>query len=69
MTSKIQSRGQKNLILTNKKYSGIPFAAKDIIDIEGMPTQMGTTFYKDNIPKRDAGSIAIAKHYGCIPIG
>ncbi len=59
----------KKFDLTNKKNSGIPFAAKDIIDIEGMPTQMGTTFYKDNIPKRDAGSIAIAKHYGCIPIG
>ena len=59
----------KKFDLTNKKYSGIPFAAKDIIDIEGMPTQMGTTFYKDNMPKRDAGSIAIAKHYGCIPIG
>ena len=52
-----------------EKSLGIPFAAKDIIDIEGMPTQMGTPFYKDNIPKRDAGSIAIAKHYGCIPIG
>ena len=52
-----------------KENFGIPFAVKDIIDIEGMPTQMGTPFYKDNIPKRDAGSVAIAKHYGCIPIG
>ena len=52
-----------------KKNFGIPFAAKDIIDIEGMPTQMGTPFYSENIPKRDAGSVAIAKHYGCIPIG
>ena len=52
-----------------KKNFGIPFAVKDIIDIEGMPTQMGTPFYKDNIPKRDAGSVAIAKHNGCIPIG
>ena len=48
-----------------KKNFGIPFAAKDIIDIEGMPTQMGTPFYSENIPKRDAGSVAIAKHYGC----
>ena len=52
-----------------KKNFGIPFAAKDIIDIEGMPTQMGTPFYSETIPKRDAGSVAIAKHYGCIPIG
>ena len=44
-----------------KKNFGIPFAAKDIIDIEGMPTQMGTPFYSENIPKRDAGSVAIAK--------
>ena len=32
----------KKFDLTNKKYSGIPFAAKDIIDIKGMPTQIIT---------------------------
>ena len=54
--------------LNNDKF-GIPIGAKDIIDVSNMPTQMGTSFYKDNIPKRDAASIAISKDAGCIIIG
>ena len=48
---------------------GIPIGAKDIIDVSGMPTQMGTTFYQNNISARDAASIAISKDAGCIVIG
>ena len=48
---------------------GIPIGAKDIIDVSGMPTQMGTSFYSNNIPARDAASIAISKEAGCIIIG
>ena len=51
-----------------KKF-GIPIGAKDIIDVSGMPTQMGTSFYQNNIPLRDAASIAISKEAGCIVIG
>ena len=52
----------------NEKF-GIPIGAKDIIDVSGMPTQMGTSFYQNNISARDAASIAISKDAGCIVIG
>ncbi len=54
--------------MTSEKF-GIPIGAKDIIDVAGMPTQMGTSFYQHNIPARDAASIAISKDAGCIVIG
>ncbi len=54
--------------LNDEKF-GIPIGAKDIIDVSGMPTQMGTSFYQNNIPARDAASIAISKDAGCIVIG
>ena len=53
----------------NSEKFGIPMGAKDIIDVSGMPTQMGTSFYQNNIPARDAASIAISKDAGCIVIG
>ena len=59
----------KNLDKGNKKKFGIPIGVKDIIDVFGMPTQMGTSFYEDNIPLRDAASVAIAKNAGCIILG
>jgi len=54
--------------ITSEKF-GIPIGAKDIIDVSGMPTQMGTSFYQNNIPARDAASIAISKDAGCIVLG
>lgn len=59
----------KKLDKTNSKKPGIPIGAKDIIDVSGMPTQMGTSFYQLNVPQRDAASIAISKEAGCIVIG
>ena len=53
----------------NSEKFGIPIGAKDIIDVSGMPTQMGTSFYQNNIPARDSASIAISKNAGCIVIG
>ena len=59
----------KKLEDTNSKKFGIPIGVKDIIDVSGMPTQMGTSFYQKNVPARDAASIAISKNAGCIIIG
>ena len=48
---------------------GIPFGIKDIIDASNVPTGFGTNFYQNNIPMRDAASVAVAKQSGCIFIG
>ena len=48
---------------------GIPFGIKDIIDASNTPTGFGTNFYQNNVPMRDAASVAVAKQSGCIFIG
>ena len=53
----------------DKSQLGIPFGIKDIIDASNTPTGFGTSFYKNNIPMRDAASVAVAKQSGCIFIG
>ena len=60
----------KNLDNThNKSQFGIPFGIKDIIDASNTPTRFGTSFYQNNVPMRDAASVAVAKQSGCIFIG
>ena len=53
----------------DKSQLGIPFGTKDIIDASNTPTGFGTSFYQNNIPMRDAASVAVAKQAGCIFIG
>ena len=53
----------------DKSQLGIPFGIKDIIDASNTPTGFGTSFYKNNIPMRDAASVAVTKQSGCIFIG
>ncbi len=53
----------------NVSKLGIPFGIKDIIDASNIPTGFGTNFYQNNIPMRDAASVAVAKQSGCIFIG
>ena len=53
----------------NVSQLGIPFGIKDIIDASNTPTGFGTNFYKNNVPMRDAASVAVAKQSGCIFIG
>ena len=45
----------------DKIQLGIPFGTKDIIDASNTPTRFGTSFYQNNIPMRDAASVAVAK--------
>ena len=52
-----------------KENLGLPFGIKDIIDSSNLPSTLGTPFYSQNIPIRDAGSVAIAKETGCIVLG
>ena len=53
----------------NESQLGIPFGIKDIIDASNTPTGFGTNFYQNNVPMRDAASVAVAKQSGCIVIG
>ena len=53
----------------NESQLGIPFGIKDIIDASNTPTRFGTSFYQNNVPMRDAASVAVAKQSGCIFIG
>ena len=53
----------------NVSQLGIPFGIKDIIDASNSPTGFGTNFYQNNVPMRDAASVAVAKQSGCIFIG
>jgi aspartyl-tRNA(Asn)/glutamyl-tRNA(Gln) amidotransferase subunit A len=48
---------------------GIPFGIKDIIDASNVPSGLGTPFYENNIPARDAASVAVAKESGCVFMG
>ena len=60
----------KQLDNENKETQlGIPFGIKDIIDASNTPTGFGTNFYQNNVPMRDAASVAVAKQSGCIFIG
>ena len=53
----------------DRSQLGIPFGIKDIIDASNTPTGFGTSFYQNNVPMRDAASVAVSKQSGCIFIG
>ena len=53
----------------NLNLLGIPFGIKDIIDASNVPSGLGTPFYENNIPARDAASVAVAKESGCVFMG
>jgi len=47
----------------------IPVGVKDIIDVRGLPTMMGTNFHDNRPAVRDAGSVAIIRDAGCVVVG
>ncbi|MAE67138.1 MAG: amidase [Phycisphaeraceae bacterium] len=48
---------------------GIPYAAKDLIDVEGMPTAAGASFLADNVRPRDATVIRRLADAGMVLLG
>lgn len=48
---------------------GVPIAVKDVIDVRGMPTGMGSPIYKDYRPEADAACVAILRAAGAIVLG
>ena len=47
----------------------IPVGVKDIIDVRGLPTMMGTDFHDPEPKTRDGGSVAIMREAGCAIVG
>ena len=47
----------------------IPIGVKDIIDVLGLPTMMGTDFHDPTPAVREGGSIAILREAGCVFMG
>ena len=47
----------------------IPIGVKDIIDVRGQPTMMGTEFHDPALAVREGGSVAILRHAGCVFMG
>lgn len=47
----------------------IPVGVKDIIDVRGLPTMMGTEFHDARPAAREGGSVAIMREAGCVIIG
>ena len=48
---------------------GLPVGIKDLDETEGLVTTFGSTIFKDNIPKADAGMVARIKAAGGIVLG
>jgi len=48
---------------------GIPYAAKDLVNTEGVRTTFGSRLYEDNVPKEDAVAAARMKAAGAILFG
>jgi aspartyl-tRNA(Asn)/glutamyl-tRNA(Gln) amidotransferase subunit A len=48
---------------------GVPIGVKDIFDTAGVRTTMGSSFYRDHVPTRDAESVRRLKEAGAIVIG
>jgi Asp-tRNA(Asn)/Glu-tRNA(Gln) amidotransferase A subunit family amidase len=49
---------------------GVPFGVKDIIDVAGLPSRLGSPIYADASPAiADAASVALARDAGMVPLG
>lgn len=48
---------------------GIPYAAKDLFDVAGLPTTAGTRLLADNVAEADAGVVARLARAGMILVG
>ena len=48
---------------------GIPIGVKDIIDVCGLPTRMGTPIYAANVAGADAACVALARAAGAVVLG
>ena len=48
---------------------GIPYAAKDLYDVAGLPTTAGTRLFQDNVPERDCTVVEKLTRAGMVLLG
>ncbi len=48
---------------------GLPVAHKDLVDTAGIRTTLGSPFYRDNVPTRDAPIVTAMRAAGAITVG
>src|SRR5262245_14401648 len=48
---------------------GLPIAHKDLVDTAGIRTTLGSPFYRDNVPTRDARIVTRIRAAGAITVG
>jgi aspartyl-tRNA(Asn)/glutamyl-tRNA(Gln) amidotransferase subunit A len=62
---------EKEILAGNHRGAlhGVPIAVKDLIDVAGVRTTMGSEQYADFIPKEDAAVIRLLREAGAIVIG
>lgn len=48
--------------------AGIALGVKDILDVAGLPTRMGSPIYEGNVPRADASIVARARSLGAVPL-
>ena len=48
---------------------GVPFAAKDIFDVEKLPTGAGSSIYRGRVAERDSTVVSRLRAAGAIPLG
>lgn len=54
---------------TDGPLAGIVVGVKDIIDVAGMPTGMGSPIYAEHVARADAAVVTAARRAGAVPIG
>lgn len=62
-TEEIRRHGRKSML------HGIPYAVKDLIDVKGLPTTMGSKGMENNIPAHDAATVTRLREAGAILMG
>lgn len=67
----VDERGAHQSIRTEEKslLSGVPFGAKDVLDVKGQPTTYNSPLRITKQPDQDAETIAIMRHHGGLPLG
>jgi aspartyl-tRNA(Asn)/glutamyl-tRNA(Gln) amidotransferase subunit A len=48
---------------------GVPFAAKDLFDTEGVPTTYGSAMFAQHVPEADAAAVSAVRRAGGILVG
>jgi aspartyl-tRNA(Asn)/glutamyl-tRNA(Gln) amidotransferase subunit A len=64
----IKARGSGNSVSSNPLY-GIPIAIKDLFDVAGVHTTIGSKFFAENIAEQDAFVVEKLKQAGAIIMG